>query len=64
LTPLGAYILGRMETYEAPKAKPGVSLTVLPKRQIRVDQGVLSPDETLLLENFADRPVSAKAVAC
>jgi hypothetical protein len=53
-----------METYEAPKAKPGVSLTVLPKRQIRVDQGVLSPDETLLLENFADRPVSAKAVAC
>jgi len=55
LTPLGAYILGRMETYEPPKTKPGVSLTVLPKRQIRIDQGALSPDETLLLESFADQ---------
>jgi hypothetical protein len=55
LTPLGAYILGRMETYEPPKTKPGVSLTVLPKRQIRIDQGALSPDEILLLESFADQ---------
>jgi len=55
VTPLGAYILGRIETYEPPKTKPGVSLTVLPKRQIRIDQGVLSPDEILLLESFADR---------
>lgn len=44
-----------METYESPKAKPDVSLTVLPKRQIRIDQGMLSPDEILLLEGFADR---------
>ena len=55
LTPLGAYILGRMETYELPQAKPNVSLTVLPKRQIRLDQGVLSPDQVLLIESFADR---------
>jgi hypothetical protein len=44
-----------METYELPQAKPSVSLTVLPKRQIRIDQGVLSPDEILLIESFADR---------
>lgn len=55
LTPLGAYILGRTETYELPQAKPNVLLTVLPKRQIRIDQGVLSPDEILLIESFADR---------
>jgi hypothetical protein len=55
LTPLGAFILGRMERYELPEAKPNVSLTVLPKKQIRIDQGVLSPDEILLLESFADR---------
>jgi hypothetical protein len=55
LTPLGAFILDRVETYEPPQAKPNVSLTVLPKRQIRIDQGALSPDEILLLESFADR---------
>lgn len=55
LTPLGAYILGRTETYDAPQVKSDVSLTVLPKRQIRIDQGDLSPDEILLLEGFADQ---------
>lgn len=55
LTPLGAFILGRLETYEPSQAKPDVSLTVLPKKQIRIDQGALSPDEVLLLEGFADR---------
>jgi hypothetical protein len=55
LTPLGAFILGRTETYDAPQIKSDVSLTVLPKRQIRIDQGDLSPDEILLLEGFADQ---------
>jgi hypothetical protein len=55
LTPLGAFILGRMGTYEPPQAKPDVSLTVLPKRQIRIDRGALSPDEVLLFEGFADQ---------
>lgn len=55
LTPLGAFILGRTETYEPLQARPDVSLTVLPKRQIRIDQGTLSPDEILLIESFADR---------
>jgi hypothetical protein len=55
LTLLGAFILGRIERYEPPPAKPSVSLSVLPKRQIRVDQGEFSPDELLLIESFADR---------
>ena len=54
LTPLGAFILGRADHYESRKQEPAVSLTVLPNRQIRIDQGDLSPDQTLLLENFAE----------
>jgi hypothetical protein len=53
LTPLGAFILGRADQYELPKEESTVSLTVLPNRQIRIDRGELSPDQTLLLENFA-----------
>lgn len=55
LTPLGAFILGRTQRYEPPRAEPGASLSVLPQRQIRLDRGELSPDEILLLECFADR---------
>lgn len=55
LTPLGAFVLGRTEQYEPPQTKPSASLSVLPKRQIRLDRGKLSPDEILLIERFADR---------
>ncbi|HUC85641.1 MAG TPA: hypothetical protein VL970_10650, partial [Candidatus Acidoferrales bacterium] len=54
LTPLGAFILGAVESYEPPQTKPDVSLTVLPNRHIRIDRGALSPNEVLLLEGFAD----------
>ncbi len=54
LTPLGAFILGEAEQYEPREEKPTVSLTVLPNRQIRIDHGELSPDQKLLLENFAE----------
>ncbi len=54
LTPLGAFILGEADHYEAREEKPTVSLTVLPNRQIRMDQGELSPDQKLLLESFAE----------
>lgn len=54
LTPLGAFILGELEEYAPPQEKPTFSLTVLPNRQIRIDQGELSPDQTLLLESFAE----------
>jgi len=54
LTPLGAFILGQEDHYESRKEEPTVSLTVLPNRQIRIDQGDLSPDQQLLLENFAE----------
>jgi hypothetical protein len=53
-TPLGAFILGRADQYESRKQELTFSLTVLPNRQIRIDQGELSPDQTLLLENFAE----------
>jgi len=54
LTPLGAFILGQTDHYEAHREQSTVSLTVLPNRQIRIDQGDLSPDQQLLLENFAE----------
>ena len=54
LTSLGAFILGRLDHYEPRKEEPAVSLTVLPNRQIRMEQGELLPDQSLLLENFAE----------
>jgi hypothetical protein len=54
LTPLGAFIVGRTDQYESSKEELRISLTVLPNRQIRIDQGDLSPDQELLLENFAE----------
>lgn len=49
LTPLGAFILNRTDHYESHKDDSTVSLTVLPNRQIRIDEGDLSPDQKLLL---------------
>ena len=54
LTPLGAFILGRADHCESRQEEPAISLTVLPNRQIRIDQGDLSPDQKLLLENFSE----------
>ncbi|MGH7972987.1 MAG: hypothetical protein ACREIC_30085, partial [Limisphaerales bacterium] len=54
LTSLGAFILGQTDHYESRKEEPTIFLTVLPNRQIRIDQGDLSPDQKLLLENFAE----------
>lgn len=53
VTPLGAFILGQTDHYEARPEELAVSLTVLPNRQIRVDRGELAPDQKLLLESFA-----------
>lgn len=55
LTPLGAFVLGRAEGYEPLRTGPGILLSVLPKGQIRLDHGELSPDELLLIESFANR---------
>jgi hypothetical protein len=54
VTPLGAYLLGIAESYVAKTPRQNLSLTVLPKRQVRVNEGELSPDQILLLESFAD----------
>jgi hypothetical protein len=53
LTPLGAFVLGRADQYEPCEETSTVTLSALPNRQIRIDQGDLSPDQKLLLENFA-----------
>jgi hypothetical protein len=58
LTSLGAFILGKADHYESCKDEPAVALTVLSNRRIRIDQGDLSTDQKLLLENFAE-PQSA-----
>jgi hypothetical protein len=55
LTPLGAFILGLADHYESPQEESAISLTVQPNRQIRIDQGDLSPDQKLLLENFSEQ---------
>ncbi|MDB6040145.1 MAG: hypothetical protein JWM99_3986, partial [Verrucomicrobiales bacterium] len=60
LTPLGAFVLGKAETYELHDAQPGVSLSILPNGRIRIDQGELSSDQTLLLQSFAEREGSAQ----
>lgn len=54
VTPLGAFILGLTDQCAARDETPAVSLTVLPNRHIRMDRGELSPDQKLLLENFAE----------
>lgn len=55
VTDLGAFVLGLTDRYDPPPARPNASLTVLPKGQIRLDQGELHPDQRLLLDSFADQ---------
>ncbi len=60
LNPLGAYCLGLTDSYTplAPPAKP--SLSVLPSMKIVVTDEPLSPDETLLLDTYAERVAEAE----
>jgi hypothetical protein len=55
LNPLGAYNLGLTNTYEPGRVEARAQLTVLPSLQINVSAGALSPDETLLLETYAEK---------
>jgi hypothetical protein len=54
LTPLGAYCLGLTKDYAPPVVSVKGRLTILPSLKITA-QNALSPDETLLLELYADR---------
>lgn len=54
LTPLGAYCLGLTDSYTPGEVEVSASFTVLPSLQINVN-GQLSPDETLLLETYAEK---------
>jgi len=55
LTPLGAYCLGLTDTYTPAEVEANASFTVLPSGQINISGGELSPDETLLLETYAEK---------
>jgi hypothetical protein len=55
LNPLGTYALGLATEYEASQIEARAQLTVLPSLQIDVSGGALSPDETLLLETYAEK---------
>lgn len=55
LTPLGAYCLELTDSYTPLEIEASVSFTVLPSLQINVSGGELSPDETLLLETYAEK---------
>ncbi|MGH9769373.1 MAG: hypothetical protein ACREAB_18265 [Blastocatellia bacterium] len=55
LNPLGAYCLGLIDEYSPGEIEARVALSALPSMQINVTGGELSPDETLLLETYAEK---------
>jgi hypothetical protein len=55
LNPLGAYCLGLTDHYAPSRVEARAALTVLPSLQINVAGKALSPDESLLLETWAER---------
>lgn len=54
LNPLGAYCLGLADQYVPAQIEARAAFTVLPSLQIKVGGAALSPDETLLLETWAE----------
>lgn len=54
LTPLGAYLLGLADTYQPAKIAGSAVLAVMPNLLITLASGELGPQETLLLETWAD----------
>lgn len=54
LTRLGAYILGLADAYRPAETKPSAALSVLPSLRINVVGGTLNPEESLLLERWAE----------
>ncbi len=53
LTPLGAYVLGHAPDYRPEAIASSAVLSVLPSMRVNVVRGTLSPEESLLLENWA-----------
>ena len=54
LTPLGAYILGLADDYRPSVVSSDLALSVLPSLQIKVTRGSPAPEESLLLDNWAE----------
>lgn len=52
---LGAYCLELTDQYTPSEREVRAALTVLPSLQVNVTAGELSPDETLLLETYAEK---------
>lgn len=55
LNPLGAYCLELTDQYTPSELEARAALTVLPSLQVNVSSGELSPEETLLLETYAEK---------
>lgn len=53
LTPLGAWCLGRAESYQPRPPAAGASISVFPDLRLQVQGGDLTQDEALLLETYA-----------
>ncbi|MGI9107738.1 MAG: hypothetical protein ACR2G4_15995 [Pyrinomonadaceae bacterium] len=60
LTPLGAYALGLADEYMPAPLEAKSSLRVLPSLKVVVSGEPLSPDESLLLDAYADRASDAQ----
>ena len=54
LTALGAYILGLSDDYQPGVIRSELTLSILPSLQIKVTQGDPSPEEALMLDNWAE----------
>ncbi len=55
LNPLGAYCLGLTDDYQPSQVEAKAAITVLPSLQINVARGMLSTEEALLLETWAEK---------
>lgn len=55
LTPLGAYVLGLTDSYQAAITPSTAALSVMPDLRIKLTGGELTTEQTLLLDNWATR---------
>ncbi len=54
VTALGAYVFGKAAHYQPAEISSNITLSVMPSLQIKITQGQLNPQESDLLENWAE----------
>ncbi len=54
LTPLGAYVLGLEATHKSVAIPSNVAVSVMPSLLVNVVRGCLGPEESLLMDNWAE----------